>query len=238
MKRILLLALLIGAGTFALNAQTIKDGNVELRPASGFKHIQVSGGFEVFISSGTEESVAVSAAKQEYRDDIQVEVSGGTLKISYRPKKRVLWSSTGNLKLRAYISYKTLESVDVSGATGVRFMDTWKGEKGSLEASGASEIRGSVELDVVKVDISGASDVTLSGKTGKLVLEASGASDFKGYDLKAEIANLEVSGASDAKVTAEKELQVRASGASSVNYKGEASIREIRSSGASSVKKK
>ena len=68
-------------------------------------------------------------------------------------------------------------------------------------------------------------------------MEANGARDFKGYDLVKEICDARASGASDIKITVNKELSDNASGASDVKYKGSGVIRDIKSSGSSSVRK-
>ena len=237
MKRILLLGVCVALMMPVLLAQpTIKDENVEMRPVGSFSGIEVSGGFDVYITQGSEESVAVSASRVEYRKYIVVEVKGSKLHIYFKPPARQ-WS-VRNLRLRAYISYKTLESLQLSGATDARLVDAWKAAKARVEVSGASDLRGSVEFDEAKMDLSGASDISISGRVGKLKLDASGASKFAGYDLYADVCDAQASGASDIKVTARRELYVQASGASDIYYKGDASVREIRTSGASSVKKR
>ncbi len=72
----------------------------------------------------------------------------------------------------------------------------------------------------------------------QLKIDASGASDFKGYDLVTDYCDAEATGASSIQITVNKELSVRAGGASDVHYKGEAVIRYLKTSGASSVSKR
>jgi hypothetical protein len=69
-------------------------------------------------------------------------------------------------------------------------------------------------------------------------VNSSGASDLKGFDLVTENCNAHATGASDIRITVNKELNVHATGASGIYYKGDAVIREMRSTGASSVSKK
>ena len=107
-----------------------------------------------------------------------------------------------------------------------------------MNLSGASDLKGKLDVKKLDVDISGASDLSVSGTVSKLNIEASGASDFKGYDLVTETCNVTASGASSIQITVNKELSAQASGASDVRYKGDGVIREIKSSGASSVSKK
>ena len=87
-------------------------------------------------------------------------------------------------------------------------------------------------------DISGASDATISGNAAELNVEASGASDFKGFDMTVNYCNAEASGASSVNITVNKELSAKASGASSVRFKGEGLIRDIKTSGSSNVTRK
>jgi hypothetical protein len=108
----------------------------------------------------------------------------------------------------------------------------------TLHLSGASDFKGSVKFDELSIDQSGASDVRINGNVGSLTIEASGASDTKGYDLITDKCSVHASGASEISITVNKELEAHASGASSINYKGEAVIRGLHSSGASSVSKK
>jgi hypothetical protein len=77
----------------------------------------------------------------------------------------------------------------------------------------------------------------VSGTAVQLKVEASGASDFKGYDLVTDVCHASASGASDIKITVNKEISAHASGASDVRYKGNGVIRDLKSSGSSSVSK-
>jgi len=71
-----------------------------------------------------------------------------------------------------------------------------------------------------------------------LSVEASGASDFKGFDMTTNYCTAEASGASSVNITVNKELNAKASGASSVRFKGEGLIRDIKTSGSSNVTRK
>lgn len=234
MKRILAVVFLLGLmASSALAQKTIKDENVELRDVKGFHGIKVSGGFDVYLSSGNEESVAVSASQKEYVEYIQVQVRDGILHIEYRPKNGK-WN-TRNLKLNAYISYKTLDKLIMSGATDVRLTDIWKADKVSIDLSGASDLKGEVKFEELNIEQSGASDADITGSVRKIQIRSSGASNFKGYGLSANICDARASGASDIRITVNNEISVDASGASDVYYRGDGHIRDIRTSGASTV---
>lgn len=236
MKKIFLsILLLIAFGTAGFAQKTINDPNAELRDAKNFQAIELSNAFDVYLTQSNEESVAVSASEPKFRENIKVEVKGGVLIIRYDNKGK--WNS-GNKKLKAYISFKQLNKLNVSGACDVYIVDDWKADNLKLDLSGASNLKGKMEAQKLMIDLSGASDLTLTGTVGQLNIEASGASDFKGYELMVDYCNARASGASDIKITVNKELSAEASGASDVNYKGSGLIRDIKTSGASSISKR
>ncbi len=236
MKRILTTILAAFALTGGVIAQTIKDANVEIRAAKNFTVIKLSSSFDVYLTQSNEESVAVSAAEQKYMSDIKVEVKNGVLDIRYEPKG-AKWNS-GNKKLKAYISFKQLDKLEAGGACDVDIIGVWKAEFAKIQLSGASDLAGKLDLQKLSIDLSGASDIKVSGTVGALDIEASGASSFKGYELSTDYCNARASGASDIKILVNKELSVQASGASDVNYKGSGLIRDLKTSGASSVSRR
>ena len=218
MKKILLpflFAMALFSTGFA--QKTINDANAEVRLAKDFHAIEVSSAFDVYLTQSNEESVAVSASEVKYRDKIKVEVRGGVLVIRYDNQGK--WN-TGNKKLKAYISFKDINKLEVSGACDVYIVDNWKADNLKIDLSGASNLKGKIDGQKLMVDLSGASDMTLSGTMGQLNIEASGASGFKGYDMVVDYCDAKASGASDIKITVNKELSAEASGASDVNYKG------------------
>ncbi len=229
---VLLIGILFVAGLYA---QQVNDPNAEVRQAKDYHGISVSSAFDVYISQGNEEAVAVSAAEVKHRDRIKVEVKAGILYIGYDSDVKS-WSS-GNKKLKAYISFKQIDQLKVSGACDVFISGTLKAENLSIHQSGASDFKGKLDVEKLTVDLSGASDITVTGRASQLSVEASGASDFKGYDLATDICNVRASGASDIKITVNRELSAQASGASDVRYKGTGEIKVIKSSGSSSVSK-
>lgn len=79
-------------------------------------------------------------------------------------------------------------------------------------------------MKVLDVNISGASEVQLSGSADELKGGFSGASEFEAYGLRAKRARIESSGSADVEISVSDELNIVASGASSVDYKGEPSL--------------
>lgn len=215
----------------------IDDPNAEVRAVRGYHAIEVSNAIDLYLSQGDQETVVVSAKETKWRDQIRTEVVDGVLKISLAKSN---WSWTGsNKKMKAYVSFTTLDKLTASGASDVYVDGAITGDHLDMYLSGASDFKGAVKLNGLKIDQGGASDVLISGTvTGSTSIHASGASDLKGYGLATDNCDVHASGASDIQITVNKEVNAHVSGASSLDYKGNAVIRDLHSGGASNVSKK
>ena len=233
MKRVFLLLLGIMTLSLAMAQKTINDPNAQVREAKNFHGISISNAFDVYLTQGNEEAVAVSAAETNYRDQITVEVKNGILAIGLK-KEGWKWMR-GNKKLKAYISFKSIDKLDVSGASDIYIQGSITGNDLKIDLSGASNLKGKLDVKKLNIDLSGASDMNVNGTAVQLTVDASGASKFKGSDLVTDFCNARATGASDIRITVNKELSANASGASDVKYKGDGVIRDIKTSGASSI---
>jgi hypothetical protein len=232
MRNIFLSFLLIVIMSGGLLAQkTIKDANAQIRNVTGFHAIQVSGGIDLYLTQSNDEAVAVSASKTEYRDKIKTEVQNGVLKIWFE-NQRNLKVDWGNKKMKAYVSVKNIDGLEGSGGSDIFIDGTLKSSSLKLDISGGSDFNGKVDIADLQTQLSGGSDIDITGKAGKLKIDASGGSDFQGYGLAADVCNIEASGGSDVYITVNKELTAEASGGSDVKYKGEAVLKQIKTHGA------
>lgn len=227
--------------SFVLKAQDekvyVNDRNAQLRTVTGsYTGISVSGSIDLYASPGTEEVVVVSAAEPKFRERIVTEVKDGILHIYYNDKG--IQFSSGSKKLKAYVSFKTLQSLYASGSSDVYINGVIKGDALKINISGSSDFKGAVDVAKLSITQSGSSDSHITGRADKLNIQVSGASDVKGYDLVSEYCEATASGASDIQVTVTKELNATASGASDIYYKGQGITRTIKSSGASSIARK
>jgi hypothetical protein len=216
--------------------EIVNDANAEARTLSGsFNSIKISGGIDLFLSQGDNESAAVSASEQKYKDDIKTIVENNTLRIFYLGTKG--WNKDKK-NLRVYVAFKNLESVQASAACDVQVAGIIKVPSLLLTLSGACDFKGAVNVTDLKMSLSGASDVKIKGVATNVHVESSGASDVTGFDLVTDFCTAKASGASDINITVNKELTASASGASDISYKGNAVIKDMHANGASSVSKK
>jgi uncharacterized protein YajQ (UPF0234 family) len=236
MKKVLLAVFFISSA-FILNAQkTINDPNAEVRNVGSFHAIHVSNSFQIFITQSGQEALAVSSTERDDMQKIMTKVENGVLKIWLEDKGK-WW--TKNRKLKAYISVKQLDELKGSGATDFVIDGELNVTNLKVSLSGASDLKGKLNVNgTLHANMSGASDITITGNANELIIDASGASDVKAYDFSTNTCQVDASGASGVKVTVNKELSAKLSGASSVSYKGTAMIRDIKTSGASSISRK
>lgn len=260
MKKIFAFALVLLA-FLAAQAQNkmgvIYDENVQVRKMPSFTSIKVSNAIELYLSQSNKTEVAVSASSDEYRDKIITEVVGGTLIIRMADNNRWWKWNDGDYKTKAYVSVKELYALTGSGATNIKIINGLNAEKLKIVLSGASDLRGDLKASTLLAELSGASSMKASlkanafsakgsgasvyevtGSSEDLIVDVSGACTVKMYEFFVKGASVEASGASSVKVNVADLLKVHASGASSIDYKGNASIKEMHSSGASSVKHK
>ncbi len=231
MKSFLFALFLLPLAAFA--QKVINDPLVQLRDVPAFTGIRASGGMEIFLSQSDNSAVAVSAIESRFRDRIMTEVKNGVLVISYDNDSGE-WLR-GDKKLRAYISFAKLESLDVSGACDINLENTLRSSSLLLRLSGACDIKGDVDITDLNLDLSGASDVKISGKVENMKLESSGASDVRNYDLVVQNCVASISGASDVKISIVNSVSASASGASSLKFRGNPSKKDVATSGASSI---
>ena len=260
MKKILF-ALLLLAG-FVVNAQENKsivyDENAQQRKVPSFTAISVSSAIDLYLTQSNKNAVAVSASNDEIRDHIITEVVGGTLIIRLGDKGNWMsWRKWGNYKTKAYVSIKDIDALTASGASTVHLVNTIESPKMRIKLSGASDFKGNIKAGVlmyqltgasdykgevsansIDIDGSGASSIELIGRVDDLAIEVSGASDAKLYNLTAKGAILRASGASNIGVTVTEILRANSSGASDINYKGNPTVKESNTSGASSIRRR
>jgi Putative auto-transporter adhesin, head GIN domain len=210
------------------------DKNAETRKVSGFTGVDVSGGIDLYLSSGLE-SVSISASSVDVRNHIITEVDRGILRIHLQDN----WNpGRGNTKMKAYVSISKLKSLEASSGGDIFLKGLIAAEDLDVRLSGGGNMEGKINADHLSIEQSGGSSVELTGKVKDLNLESSGGGNLKGYDLVTDNVNINSSGGSDAELTVNKEIRVVSSGGSSVSYKGKAVVVSVNSSGGGSLNHK
>jgi Putative auto-transporter adhesin, head GIN domain len=235
MQKLFAVLLFVVAG-FNLNAQNVvHDANAQVRNVSSFSKIRVSSAISLYLSQGNTQGVAVSAEDADAISKIRTEVNNGVLKIYV---ENGVWNgwNWSNKHLKAYVTFTTLEMLDVSGASNVELTDPINVGDFNLELSGASNMKGVIKGSDLNFNVHGASNAKIDVTGTSLELSQSGASNFKGQ-INTPKASFDLSGASTIDIDGTAaDLVIDASGAS--NFKGgdlQAENCKIEATGASSA---
>ncbi|MEP7254798.1 MAG: head GIN domain-containing protein [Ferruginibacter sp.] len=238
MKKLFLsLITFLSLAAFAQDSKVIADPNATVRTLNGsFTAISVSSGIDLYLTQGNEESIAVSASDEKYMARFKTEVENGTLKIYY-DNKGVTWTANENRKLKAYVSFKTLEKLHGSAGSEVTVKSNITVENLEMKFSSGSGFDGQVNAKQINVEQNSGSDISISGKADKLTIDVSSGASFKGYDLAVDYCDAKASSGADVKITINKELSAKANSGGGIRYKGAALIRDININSGGLVKK-
>ena len=210
------------------------DGNIVTvsRPAGNFSGVDAQGSYQIHLSQGPTPSVRIEG-DQNLMEYVDVFVEGNTLVI----KSRRGFNLRPSRDLIVYATAPQFREIDISGACDIVSDNQLTGnEQLTITASGAGSVKLQVAYPKVDAQMSGAGTLELNGQATDFMAEMSGSSEVRCFGLITDQAQLDLSGASDVEVTANKKMDVQVSGAGSVKYKGNASVSQ-KVSGAGSVNK-
>jgi hypothetical protein len=193
-----------------------------------FDELEVGDAIRVNVVSGSAFEVSATGERNDL-DDLNIFVQDGKLTARYNDS----WKKRQRMDID--ITMPDLAGVDFSGAVNARIEDFVNLPSVEIELSGASQCDFEGTGTTLKFDINGASQLNTFGKMKFLDGEASGASQLNAFELETEESDLDVSGASNARVWVTRLLDVKASGASNVRYRGNPKV-EKEVTGGSSVR--
>lgn len=238
MKKLFLsLITFIAVTAFAQDKTVISDANAQKRTLNAsFTGINVSDGVELYLTQGDEESVAVSAADEKYMERFKAEVENGVLRIFY-DNKGINWSSNEKRKLKAYVSFKTLQLLHASGGADVKIQGSINADNLDVKFTSGSSFNGKLVAKDLTVEQNSGSSINISGTAEKIKVEVSSGAIFKSYDLAVDYCDAKATSGGGIRITINKELNAKANSGGGVKYKGDGVIKEVNVNSGGSVKK-
>jgi hypothetical protein len=236
-KTFLFLSLFVGLITPSFAQKTVNDANAEKRIVGSFHGIDVATGIELTLVKGETEEVAVSASEIEFRDKIVTEVRNGILRIHYETKSGAINKKNQSKRLRAYVSYKSLDLLHVSTGAEANVDGVLEATIFDLKANTGAMVKAEINIGTLTVDQNTGSKITLSGKVDMLEAEGDTGSKFNGEDLTTNTCMVKMSTGAGIYISVEKELNVKADTGGYIKYKGNAGIREIKTNTGGHVSK-
>ncbi len=212
----------------------------QTREHTGFTGIEVGSSFIVNIKQGSAYSVSMTGTKTML-SQISSMVKNGVLKIMHndncaKPSKSECEKkfSCEEERVTINITCPKLELMKISGAACVKMEGEFKSEKMFISIGGASVQTGTISVDELELNVSGASKITLKGTAKNMNVLVNGASRADLTQLQAEKAEVNASGASSVSVDTNT-FDGQASGAARINYSGNPTIVRSDVSGAGSI---
>ena len=237
MKKIIIAFFALLTATPIIAQKTFNDANAEKRSLGDFNGIEVGTGIELWLSEGSSNEVAVSASDTESRDRIVTKVDNGILKIHYDSKIGAVNRRNENKKLRAYVSYKTLEHLKANTGAEVKLNNVLKSNKLDIEANTGALIDGEINVGSLTVNQHTGSKITLAGTAGTVKLEGHTGSKFKGEQMITVDCSVSVHSGAQVYIHANKSLEGKANSGGLIRYKGNATRIDIKTGSGGSVNK-
>lgn len=178
-----------------------------------FDKLEMGNAFHITVKQANEFRIKANGDRRDI-DDLIVKASNGKLKIYYS-KWRIR-----RYRMEIDIEMPTLKEIVFSGASTSYIGGFDNLDELEIDLSGSSNATISASARIYEIDLSGASELDLEGIGTEMEADLSGASKLNGFDTLVEKAILDVSGASTGRVNVSKTLNIRASGASKVKYRG------------------
>jgi len=223
--------------TVARAQSIVKDPNAQERKVETFHALRVSTGIEVYLVQGDEEKVVVSADEVSHRDRIRTEVTGGVLHIYY-DAETFKWGRIIRSTLKAYVSIKSIDGLNVASGARVNVDGTLKSPNLDMRFSSGGKFKGRVEAGTLMLDGSSGSRADVSGTASSLKAEVSSGSHLDGFDLSAVRCDVSASSGAHINISVEKEMEASAHSGGHVNYQGNGVIREIHTGSGGSVSRR
>jgi hypothetical protein len=232
------MAILALAGCVSIDygaRQIVGSGKLVTRDfqLSDFTGVEIGNAFQVDITRADTFSVSITTDDNLF-DYLRVEKRGAHLVVQFADGYSIRPTSG----LRAKITMPAIEQARFSGATNATLAGFKSNKYFDAQVSGASKLTGDLDAGDARLEASGASAITLRGVAQNARFIASGASTLNLGDFIVEVADVELSGASNGTLGAKSKLGYNLSGASHLTYTGNPSITQSNATGASSATKK
>ena len=200
-----------------------------------FDKVEFVGRGEVVLYQDNNPHLRLEASEQDDLQQIRTEVRGRTLRITYE-QNRNDWIDIAP-KIKAYVGYSTLRSLEVVGLVQVSSEDVIRSDRFRLQVEGMGKMK--LKLDVASLDVesAGTANMYLSGKAGEINIVNDGTGTIDAFELACQEADVEVNGTGVVRVNASERLRAEANGfGAAVKYRGEPRKTYFDKSGFSSIK--
>ena len=189
-----------------------KNVTTQTRNVATFDGLNVSGIFKVIFTQGEPQSVKIET-DDNLMDKVVTEVHNGVLEISTKGNH-----INNPTRMVAYITAKTLTSLKMSGVSKLTATNKLVAPKLKIDLSGASNVTLSANISNVNCNLSGTAKFDIEGSGDQLTADLSGTAKLTASKFEIKDAKVDASGVGSASINATKSVSLDASGVSKINY--------------------
>ncbi|HMJ45891.1 MAG TPA: DUF2807 domain-containing protein, partial [Ferruginibacter sp.] len=155
----------------------------------------------------------------------------------YYDNNGVNWNLNIKRKLKAYLSFKTIEKLTASGGADVIAATPLNVDKLEMKFSSGSLFTGKLKSNELDIKQNSGAEIKLEGSTIKLKVDVSSGAALKGYDFSTDYCDAKATSGGSVKISINKELSAKANSGGDIHYRGSASVTDININSGGSVKK-
>lgn len=201
---------------------------------SGFDRLQIGSAFIISVTKGDQFGVKVTGDREKVAD-VTARVRNSELVVAFKENNNRI--RLGSNAVRVEIVMPSLRAVNFGGTSASVVHEGFETENFVAYITGTARSEIHMKSGEVFVDITGSGSVELIGSAQKIKATIEGASGLNALAFEVEDADLDVNGTSLARVNVSGTLQAKASGASTIRYKGDPQIKSQEIARLSSLKK-
>ena len=217
------------------NTNIIPSTNIssEYMDISGYSGLEIDATFLAEVNFTDSEEPIEIIANENLHSHVIIEKVSDVLKVRLSDNVNI----SGPATLKVILKTGFISSYSAGGASEISLMDTLSSNMVHISLYGASKMNGPIAVQSLITDLNDASSLDINGTAVNFEINASGASKASDYNFACDYLDARLSDASEARFTVLKEIEITASGASNLFYKGDAVITSQSLTGASTVVK-
>ena len=219
------------------------EKNTDIRPSdnitnqfaeiTGYTGLVINGTFKAEVRFSDSDHPIEIIANENLHQYIYLENQSNILRIGIKDNVNIV----GPAQLKVILTSGYLSNLTANGASEILLADSLITERVNILLTGASKMEGTISVQTLMADLHDASFLGLSGNTVDYQLTVSGASKAYDYSLVSNKLDADLSDASEVRLTVTDLIEISASSASTLNYRGSAVINSQSLTGASKVVK-
>lgn len=198
------------------------SGDTQRLDFKNFDEVEATFRFDLEIIQSNEYSVVVKGPAKKMQN-FEARQSGDKVFFDFDERNWRWFDNENDPRIKIYITTPDLSDLDLSGACTAKVRG-FEQDQVTISLSGASEANMSVDAERLVAKLGGASNLKIYGEGREMDVNLTGASSIEAYDYAVDYAEVRAQGASNAEVYINKEITGKATGLSTIKYRGPGNI--------------